>query len=82
MLLPTLLGRKSLFPRALVARTALFCGRVVCRPFDKFFNSKEAEHKLEPLDWATARAYEKVDGSLIKCYFYQVTSVLDPKIIH
>lgn len=48
-------------------------GRIVCRPFDKFFNSGEPDHKREPMDWATARVYEKLDGSLIKAYFYKVT---------
>ncbi|GAQ80179.1 hypothetical protein KFL_000480200 [Klebsormidium nitens] len=45
--------------------------RVVCRPFDKFFNAGEPDQKRDPLDWATARVYEKLDGSLMKAYFYK-----------
>lgn len=38
--------------------------RVVCRPFDKFFNY--GEQRASDIDWDTARVQEKVDGSLIK----------------
>lgn len=64
----SLYGLLSLFEDS----RSLAC-RVVCRPFDKFFNSKEAGHKKEPVDWTSARVYEKVDGSLIKCYFYKAS---------
>ncbi len=41
---------------------------VVSRPFDKFFNYGEA--LAAPIDWATARVQEKLDGSLMTLYFY------------
>lgn len=41
---------------------------VVCRPFDKFFNVQE-QYAAE-IDWKTARVLEKIDGSLIKLYWY------------
>lgn len=41
---------------------------VVARPFDKFFNYGEGHAK--PIDWATARFQEKLDGSLLILYFY------------
>lgn len=42
--------------------------RVVCCPFFKFFNYGEsyADH----IDWATARVQEKIDGSIMKLWFY------------
>ncbi len=39
----------------------------VCRPFDKFFNVGES-HAAE-IDWSSARVTEKVDGSLMKCWY-------------
>lgn len=42
--------------------------RVVARPFDKFFNYGEGHAK--PLDWASARVQEKLDGSLMILYHY------------
>jgi T4 RnlA family RNA ligase len=42
--------------------------KVVAMPFTKFFNYGEA-HAAQ-LDWSTARAYEKLDGSLITLYCY------------
>ena len=41
---------------------------VVCRPFDKFFNVQE--RYAADIDWKTARVLEKIDGSLIKLYWY------------
>lgn len=41
---------------------------VVCRPFDKFFNVQE--QYASDIDWNTARVLEKIDGSLIKLYWY------------
>ena len=41
---------------------------IVCRPFDKFFNVQE-QYAAE-IDWKTARVLEKIDGSLIKLYWY------------
>lgn len=41
----------------------------VCRPFDRFFN--HGEGPAAPLDWNTARAYKKEDGSLCNLYFHQ-----------
>ena len=42
--------------------------RVVCWPFEKFFNYGE-EHAAQ-IDWSTASVQEKIDGSLMKCYFW------------
>jgi len=41
-------------------------GRVVARPFDKFFNY--GEPNAVEIDWGSARVQEKLDGSL--CVFY------------
>lgn len=41
--------------------------RVVCYPFNKFFNVQEG-HASE-IDWSTARVQEKLDGSIIKVWF-------------
>ncbi|KAJ3261724.1 hypothetical protein HK103_004675 [Boothiomyces macroporosus] len=42
--------------------------RIICYPFDKFFNMGEKnEH---PIDWKSALVYEKLDGSLMKLYYY------------
>lgn len=40
----------------------------VCRPFDKFFNYGEAF--AATIDWASAFCSEKVDGSIMKVWFY------------
>lgn len=42
--------------------------RVVSRAFDKFFNHGEGH--ASPIDWSTARTFEKVDGSLCVLYAY------------
>jgi RNA ligase len=42
--------------------------RVVCRPFDKFFNYGEGH--AATIDWSTARVQEKLDGSLCTLYYY------------
>lgn len=41
--------------------------RIVCRPFDKFFNLGE-KHCVD-IDWSTAKICEKLDGSLIKIWY-------------
>lgn len=41
---------------------------VVCRGFDKFGNYNE--YYVDDIDWDTARVQEKVDGSIIKLYYY------------
>lgn len=41
---------------------------VVCWPFDKFFNVQE--QYAADIDWKTARVLEKIDGSLIKLYWF------------
>ena len=41
---------------------------VVCRPFDKFFNL--GEKYAEQIDFNSATIFEKVDGSLMKVYWY------------
>lgn len=43
--------------------------RVVCRPYSKFFNYGEGH--AAPIDWSTARVYEKLDGSLMSMYEYR-----------
>lgn len=42
--------------------------RVVCRAYDKFFN--HGEPHAAPIDWSTARVYDKLDGSLMTLYPY------------
>ena len=42
--------------------------RVVCWPFEKFFNY--GEEYAAQIDWSTASVQEKIDGSLMKCYFW------------
>jgi len=41
---------------------------VVSFPFRKFFNHGEGH--AAPIDWASARVYEKLDGSLMTLYWY------------
>lgn len=41
---------------------------VVCHPFDKFFNYND--ERAHSIDWSTAAIQEKVDGSIMKLYFY------------
>lgn len=43
--------------------------RVIAWPYDKFFNYGEGHAK--PIDWATARVQEKLDGSLMILYHYR-----------
>lgn len=55
--------------------------RVVALPFRRFFNYGEAEAEKE-IDWSTAKVQEKVDGSLIVCYYYdgwQIATRSNPK---
>lgn len=42
---------------------------VVAFPFKRFFNV--GEFHAAPIDWKTARVYEKVDGTLIIMYWYK-----------
>lgn len=42
--------------------------RIVSYPFRKFFNHGEGH--AATIDWATARVYEKLDGSLTTLYWY------------
>jgi hypothetical protein len=42
-------------------------GVVLCYPFDRFFNQWEKEHA--EIDWSTAIAQEKLDGSLINVFW-------------
>ena len=41
---------------------------IVCYPFTKFFNVDEKY--ADKIDWKTAQVQEKIDGSLIKLWFY------------
>jgi hypothetical protein len=43
-------------------------GKVVARPFDRFFN--DGEGCAATIDWASARYPKKLDGSLMILYFY------------
>lgn len=43
---------------------------VVCLPFDRFFNLGEALDITGDFNFNTSVAYEKVDGSLIKVYYW------------
>ena len=40
----------------------------VAFPFTRFFN--DGEFQAAPIDWSTARVYEKIDGTLIIMYYY------------
>lgn len=42
--------------------------QVLCRGFDKFGNYGESY--ADTIDWSTARVQEKVDGSIMKVWFY------------
>lgn len=42
--------------------------KIVCRPFDKFFNYGESY--AANINWDTAEVSEKIDGSLIKVFYY------------
>jgi T4 RnlA family RNA ligase len=44
---------------------------IVCHAFDKFFNYGEAEAATKLIDWSTTRVQEKIDGSIVKLYFYK-----------
>ena len=44
--------------------------KVVCRGFDKFFNYGESYSSLNNIDWNSAKVQEKIDGSLLKLYYY------------
>lgn len=43
--------------------------RPVAYPYDKFFNAHEGH--AAPIDWATARVLEKIDGTLVTLYSYR-----------
>jgi hypothetical protein len=43
--------------------------KVICRPFDKFGNYGEGY--VTPLNWDAVSVQEKIDGSLIKFYYYK-----------
>jgi len=42
--------------------------KIVCWPFDKFFNY--GEKYAAKIDWTSARVQEKIDGSIIKVFYY------------
>jgi len=42
--------------------------KVICRAFDKFFNFGETH--AAKIDWNSARVEEKIDGSIIKLFYY------------
>lgn len=41
--------------------------KIVCYPFDKFFNVQEGH--ASKIDWSSARVQEKLDGSIIKVWY-------------
>lgn len=43
--------------------------RPVAYPYDKFFNAHEGH--AAPIDWSTARVFEKIDGTLVTLYAYR-----------
>jgi len=43
--------------------------KVLCFPFTKFWNAGESKAAI--LDWNTARVQEKIDGSMIKLWWYE-----------
>lgn len=43
--------------------------KVVAYPYDKFFNY--GEHYADPIDWSSAKVYDKLDGTLVTLYYYQ-----------
>src|SRR5689334_13224443 len=42
--------------------------KVIAFPYTKFFNHGEGH--AAPIDWGTAKVYEKLDGSLMTLYSY------------
>lgn len=42
--------------------------KIVCFPFIKFFNI--GEPNADKIDWSSARVQEKIDGSIMKIWFY------------
>lgn len=44
--------------------------RPICVPFFKFFNYNEPFNDTEKIDWKSAKVQTKIDGSIIKLYFY------------
>ena len=55
--------------RGLVLEDKTF--NVVAMPFMKFFNAAEPLGKATTFDWATAKVYEKLDGSLMTLYWHK-----------
>jgi len=49
--------------------------KVLCRPFNRFFNAGEAPETCEDFDITRAVGYEKVDGSLIKIWYNPISRV-------
>lgn len=53
------------------ARGIILCketNKVVCYPFDKFFNA--GERHAAKVDWSSAEVQHKYDGSIIKLYYH------------
>jgi len=46
-------------------------GRVVCLPFHKFWNAGEGLASTAHMDWSSAFATEKVDGTFVKLFHYK-----------
>ena len=55
--------------RGLVLEDKTF--NVIAMPFMKFFNAAEPLGKATTFDWATAKVYEKLDGSLMTLYWHK-----------
>lgn len=44
--------------------------KIVCYPLDRFYNYGEMDISVQNLDWESTIATEKMDGSIIKLYYY------------
>lgn len=53
--------------RGIILKNADTSPKVVCWPFNKFFNYSEPN--VHSIDWSSAKVQEKVDGSIIKVWY-------------
>lgn len=54
--------------RGIIIDMCFYATKVVCWPFRKFGNYGESY--ADKIDWASARVQEKIDGSIVKLYWY------------
>lgn len=45
--------------------------KCICQAYDKFFNWNDPNSAMANIDWASARLYDKVDGSILKMFKYK-----------